>query len=619
MATASSLNAISSILNGEGLGANPALSTQITTFKSQYTVKTIGNVFANADIAGNGKPAVMSELYKIGTGVTKAQWLIDYYPNWVTPASSGTLITYGNTANTASFSSTILTQAQLPFGSGGIAGMTTFANVFQTAYGYSQQVFDTISSINMLQSTQYKQTGVSYAGPADLVTGGIKTNGNLLANVVANWGTMYDIRNIKKLADPYVFGQNLLNQGFGYINGLTNQLTAVGLDTTNLPVIPAVNSTTSLEDKNITISSFVGEIELPAIEEITTTTPVTGNSPTVILNIYKTITGGNLQTIVNSANISTTGTLTTLADYLDFDKVVNANLVPALGTLGITTLTSLGEYLGQRVGQGVFNSWADLSSFLKSMETPALTNLPTGANTGVLYANTISRITSQYGAGSGELGNPVMIDYLGAVAGDPYVNVFANLNSSYSTISSTVVTAVNTLNKAVYDYGTAYSLYDADFYSNVPAGLSPPSITMISANVTALNSALNSISNSSAYFYSNLAYQSAISHISSEVNNLAKAGVTFGAGYPMGLLGFAENIGQLASDKNESQSYQFFANIISIGFAGDTIRAVVAETINTRVLGTVGISTFNDPNPRLKIYQSRSQNIPLSTYISQNK
>jgi hypothetical protein len=115
----------------------------------------------------------------------------------------------------------------------------------------------------MLRNTTYAQTGVGFTGPTDLVTNGIGTTAVLLANVVSNWGTMYDINNITQIGDPYVFGQNILNQNLGYLNALADQLTGVGLDITNLPDVPAVKTTVVQEEVMTTVSSFVGEIEFP--------------------------------------------------------------------------------------------------------------------------------------------------------------------------------------------------------------------------------------------------------------------------------------------------------------------------------------------------------------------
>jgi hypothetical protein len=145
--------------------------------------------------------------------------------------------------------------------------------------------------------------------------------------------------------------------------------------------------------------------------------------------------------------------------------------------------------------------------------------------------------------------------------------------------------------------------------------------------VTAVNSALASVDSLSAAnnllgeaaAACNTAWYVMLNRITSEVANLNRAGVVFGPGTAGGLLSFAERIGQLASNKTDAQTYQFFANVISNDAAGDSIRAVVAETINNKILSSVGIISYNDPDPRMKVAQSDSQNIPLSTYISRNK
>lgn len=662
MTTAVALNAVSSIISGQGLEQSPALISAITTYNSKPAMASFANAYVNAGIVSSITANIVEELNTVGSTITSGQFLLDLYPGNVSPSSSagitpwsanlvlptGSLFSangkvYTVTGNIfsesfdgnvltnstiAGFTTVLLKQAGLPFSS----GLSGFANVFQNCYGYAQQVFDTVSSVNMLTDKTYSESGLGYTGPKDLVTGGIGINGSLLANVVAGWGTMYDINNITKMHDPYVFGQHLLNQGLGYINALSDQLTNVGLDITNLPKVPSVNTVTSQVETTITVSTFVGEIELPSTEEVTSSTPVAGSSPTVVLNIYQTITGSNLQAIVNATSITSANGATTLADYLDLSKVVSSSNLTQLNGLGINTFEDFSRYLGKKVGQGRFKSWTDLSKLLTSIEAPALATLPTGANTNALYSNTISTLTSTYGVGSGGLGNPIMIDFLGATAGDPYTVRFANINANYDSLSSSIATAAENLDQAVIDYSNQYQVYlnsavpDSAIPPAPPAGdaippdegLLPP-WSWITSNVSALNSALSSLPSTDLVGYINWEWYDIIQRLSTEVGNLSKAHVTFGPGTPMQLLGFAENIGQYASKKTELETYQFFANVISNNFSGDTIRAAVAETINTRLLNTVGITTYNDPDPRFKTYQSQTQNIPLTEYITRNK
>jgi hypothetical protein len=141
--------------------------------------------------------------------------------------------------------------------------------------------------------------------------------------------------------------------------------------------------------------------------------------------------------------------------------------------------------------------------------------------------------------------------------------------------------------------------------------------------VTAVNSALSSLPTTGvlaeAVATCNTGWYQMLNRISTEVANLNRAAVVFTSGTTLGLLSFAENIGQTASDKQSTEGYQFFANIITNDAAGDSIRAAVAEVINTQALTGVGVNIYNNPDPRLKIYQSQAQNVPLTTYLSQNK
>ena len=660
MATAIALNATSSIINGQGLGISPALLANITTYQTNSALASFANTYINSGIAGNATANIISQLNTIGSTITSGHFLLDLYPGNVAPTSSASITAwtanlvvptgsfisylgkiYTTTGNVfgSSFDGNVISnctltgvsgivkkQAQLPFAS----GYTGFANVYQFVQGYAQQVFDTVSSISMLRNTTYAQTGLGFTGPVDLVTNGIGTTAVLLANVVSNWGTMYDINNITQIGDPYVFGQNILNQNLGYLNALADQLTGVGLDITNLPDVPAVKTTVVQEEVMTTISSFVGEIEFPTLKETVITEAVTGNSPTVVLNIYKTITGGNLAAAVTATGITTsTGNasqLLTLADYLDLNKVVPANLYAALNALGIYSFTEFGQYLGKKLGQARFRSWAEMSAFLLTLETPVLSYLTANATTNILYSSTVTTLTNAFGTGSGALGNPVMVDYLGACAGDPYTNRFYYINSNYNTLATQagITTALANLDQAIIDYGTAYVAFEADFYSNVPTG-SPaePSFATITSNVAAVNSALSSLPTTGTLAESvavcNTGWYTMLDRIAVEVANLNRAGVVFTSGTTSGLLSFAENIGQTASDKQSTEDYQFFANIITNNAAGDAIRAAVAEILNTRALNGVGVNIYNNPDPRLKISQSQAQNVPLTTYLSQNK
>lgn len=599
MTTALSLTAQSTIINGAGLSTSPNVLAQISTFQARTPIVTMANTYAVAT-ASNANVVLLASLSNIGSGVSKGQWLIDAYPSNITPTSSGTI-------NSHSFSTTVRNQVVLPFAS----GMTGFANVFLTVYSAVVSNFETVASIDMLKNKTYGQSGLGYTSPLSLATNGITTTGPLLGNVVSSWGTMYDIANLNSLGDPYVFGQNLLNQGLGNYGGLADQLAAAGLDITNLSQIPANTTTTTQQATTFVTSSPVGQIELPSVTNVTTTTSASGNSEDVVMNIYSSITGANLNAIVNATQITAANvSITTLADYLNFNKVVDASLYNQLSTLNANTFSSFGKFVQAKVGKGYFKTWADMSRLFGNIEIPTQTyTSPTTSSSSVLSSTTINTLHAITGTGSGPFNNPVITDYLGSMAGIPYTEYFNTLNTNYSTVlTSQVSTAVDNLNQAVIQYD---AILEANVY--------PPDITTVDSNVALLNSALNSLSVTPTLTDSQTAYLNMLNRLTTEVNNLASIGVVFNAGNSQLLRNLAQQISTVAADKLQYQTYQFFGNIISNDANGDTIRAAIAEYINLSLLTKAGIITSNDPNPSGAVMQAQAQNISLTTYLSQNK
>ena len=95
--------------------------------------------------------------------------------------------------------------------------------------------------------------------------------------------------------------------------------------------------------------------------------------------------------------------------------------------------------------------------------------------------------------------------------------------------------------------------------------------------------------------------------------------VTFGSGTAQMLENFAQRIGALSSDATQFQTYQFFGNLVTSDVYGDTIKSATAESINNSLFAARGITLDNDPNPARALAQAQLQNIPLTTYLSQNK
>jgi hypothetical protein len=588
MASPLQLTAGASIINGQGLATNVAVLSQLTTFKSNLNSVTtiISSMFSSA-LASNASSILMPLLSNIGHGnVTQGQWLVDLYPANITPISSSSVTYYGNATypNTASVSSTILTQINLPFS----YGMQGFANVYQTVSTYASSIFDTVASVNALQGKTYASSGIGFTGPTDVATNGIGNTGPILANVVSKWGTMYDIKNINTLGNPYVFGQNLLNQKLGKYGNLSNQLTVAGLNTTNLLQVPLNSTTTTHTVSTVTQETSIGTVTLPKITTVVTPKVVTGTSSQVVTSIYRTITEANLRAIVTATNVTVSNTsIVSLNDYLNLNKIVDATTWNQLNALGITTILNIGTFLQSKIGQGRFSDWNDLANTLRSITSPSLPNTSANANTSLLSSSVTTTLNNMTGTGTGASGNPVIRDYLGAVSGEPYNVYLPIITSQYASLRpANLVPSLTTLNSAVTTFISAYNAYLLD-----PGNVALPSTNNIQSNVIIVNGSINSVT---APTVQN-AYYMMLNHLTSEVNNLNKAKVIFDAGYTQPMQTLSQRIGDMASDKTKFYTYQFFSNLITSDSYGDTIKSAVAETINSKLLQSKGIKSTSDP------------------------
>jgi len=516
--------------------------------------------------------------------------------------SKGGVVLYGNVTATASFSRTLLSQANVAF-SNGISG---FSNAYSACSGYAMSSLDTVASANILANKTYAQSGLGFTGPADLATNGIGASGAVLANVVANWGTMYDITNMRTFSDPYVFGQNLLNQGLGRFGNLTAQFNSVGLDTGDLTAAPAAVTTSTQTASTVSSSTAVGVVELRSLSSATSTGSSAGSSPAVMAAVYTGVTGANLAAIVNATQITTTNTeITTLNDYLNFDKVIPRTQIYQLKKLGISSFDALGALLQKLVGKGSFTSWRQLAQFFNSIVVPNFSTTQVNDPNATVVSNAVATsLTANLPTGSGQLGNPIMIDFFGATAGIPYTANLQTLVSNYDAVGSlNVEFKLGTLDQLVSQYATDPTV----------------SLSLISSTVSDVNTALGQLGNTATVWSTQTAYVNMINRLTTEVTNQTAAGAGFGAVTSSGLTGFAQNVVNLATDSSLANSKQIFDNIITADSAGDTLRAAIAEKLNATLLASVGLGNNNDPNPVLALTQSQQQNVPLSTYLTQNQ
>ena len=618
MSSALQLTAIASIINGQGLAQNSALSSAIGAFHALPSVNYTTNVYnfaANSIDTGDANLGAI--LGNLGLGVNNnTQWMLDFYPPNVTPTCSTSIgyvfqsnidLTYANISNIASFSYTLNNQSQAAFA----YGLSGFANVFNVTYGYAYSALDIVGSIYILKDKTYSQSGIGYSSINDLATAGIGTSGNLIAQTVSNWGTMYDATKLNLIGDPYVFGQNLLNQGLGNYGNLSAKLTAAGLDVSDITAIPQTTTVTKQTAGTLTVNSMVGAVDLPITNNVTTTNVVTANSPDVVIGIYKTITGNDLAEIVaaTQTTILPNSQIITLADYLNFNKIIPANLQANYLNLGISNLNQFGNYVYSIIGRSNLVTWTDIATLLSSIQSPTFSvQVTANSSAPILSSATINTLQNYAGTGSGPLTNPIMSDFLGTTAGIPYTGLVNNLVNLYKTITpSNVETTLVNLGNTVKTYASASALGKLGLTST------------LQSEVLAVNSALNALGNTTAVLQAANVYYSILNGIPTEISNLSKAGATIGPAPNSILFNFAQNIGSLFSDTTKTQSYEVIANLITNDQYGDTIRAAIAEYNNISTLRQYGIVSHNDPAPSQAIDNAHAQNIPLSTYLSQNK
>ena len=595
MASASQLNCMATIMAGTGLGTSPALQTTISTYQNLKTVVLSANISINTSTANiNIQPELTGALSSLGSS---NQFLLDSYPANVVPVCSGSIGRYGNVA---SVSSTLLNQAHLPFSH----GMTGFANVYQTVNARTQQIFDTVSSLHILQGKTIGGMGTGYNTTADVISGGFGSGSEILADTISGWGTMYDSTNLSSFYDPYIFGQNILNQGGGQFGNLSASLSATGLNIANLSVIPPTTTTQTNGTGTVTSSTFVGAVDMPLSTTISTTSVVTGSSPPVLLAIYGGITGNALAQIVSATQIDVS--LNSLADYLNYDKVVSAPSRTALATIGITDFPSMAAYLHTRLGTSQFSSWSSLAALLMSLDVPPL-SYTTSSSASSLLSSAASNLTAITGTGTGAFGNPVISDFMGACAGMPYTPLLNSINSAYASVAKPVEVALAVLDSAVSTYINSYAPITGNTWTVAP-------ISPVTQAVSSVNAALNSISSTAQSDYTQI-----LTQLTTECQNITLAGVVFNGGMPQTLFNFATTVGTSGAESSQTGAYQFFGNIITDDSSGDTVRAAIAETINVRKLTSMGVLNYNDPQPTLVLIQAANAGITPATYLQQNQ
>lgn len=637
MSSALQLNAAASLLQGFGISPNQDLLKEILTYRAnpkgpvqQWSIIN-QNTIANAVVAARVAPILATVPYNVVQG----EFLIGTVPTGITNAGStisSTGVSGTGTSNLVNNGSvqiadvigTLLYQAKAPFGNvdpgvGGIQYTANFAGSYSAVRGFAGSTFDLIGTANILHGKTYSQTGLGYTGPTDLATGGVGVNAPLLANVIMNWGTMYDVTQVNLFADPYVFGQNLLNQGLGTVGNLSANLTAVGLDVANISVMPTSSVTNVPTTKTTSVTSIsadVGTFTLPTVANVKSSVTPTGNNPTVVLNIYNSITGANLTSITHATGFTSTNSCKTLADFLDFTKVIDQKLQPKLNALGIQTLPQLATYLSTKLGSNKFQSWQDMYTFLSNVQIPTLLHTSTTTSTSSVLLPAVNTALSKAFPlkGTGDYGNYTAADFLGATAGNVYLSAMRTINANYAGLSSATYAALQNLNTAIITCNTNYqaAVLSAHNAGTPDTATIVPDVSGVTSAANALISAVQS-SSGTAFSASQTAYYTIVTKLVNEISLLAFANIKFSPGSNVLAYGFSQQFpAAAASDYSGFRGDTLLANLITADQYGDTIRAAVAEVNNNAAFP-------NDAKPGQALYNAGQQGIPLKTYLSRNK
>lgn len=546
--SAVSLEAISTIISNQGLSVNANLANTLASYNTISTVSTTSAMFNTAAaVADSGQ--LTTALKALGN-------------------TAPVLFGVAPTTGVPNFTSNISTQASAPF-SNGVAG---FANVIMQVMPFVMQSFDIAGSSQLVKSKTYETSGPGYKGRTDLITAGIGPLASICSNAVAKFGTMYNIKNISGLADPYVFVDNLLSQGIGKVGGLSDKLSAVGLTSSNI---------------------------------LTPPNNVEGSSPEVVVNILSQIKGQDVLDIISATGFSSvsSGAINSLADFLNLEKVVTKDISSVLITNDISTLDDFATFLNNKIGSGTFNSFSDLASTLSSLVVPALKVNTINPTASVVSANSLSALTSLTGIGSGPFNNPTLPDVLGCTSGIPYVSNFANIASTVNSIDvSTIVVNLGQLYTAINTYVGGGTFNSTTLAPVVTA------VQNLGANATSL---LTSTKLGTA----NSLYRTCYTHYVNEVSliSLANIIITNPGTTPSRLPDLARTITSIGTDPSQFGLVEFFTSVATLDANGDSVKSVIAENYNSQILQNKGIAFNNSVQPAVKLAQAQKFGIPVST------
>jgi hypothetical protein len=282
----------------------------------------------------------------------------------------------------------------------GLTDIMTQVNAFCT------NSFDTMGSFDSYKNLTFSDFGHTINSYKDFITGGLNsqfsdvvggTNKQIgtvpsgfsvLVNELDNFGSMYDITQLSKLADPRSLCSNLINQGFYFIS---QSLVDAGVDVSNL-------DTADIRQVNQVLAST---------------------------------TGVELTRVINVTKFVSYKPLTSLLDVMDINKILSPKASGAAGS----SLTALSNKLVNMGGE--FKSFADLKSTYQSISSIDLPHLDGMSDMAPvdLFSNSYARL----GTGVGPFNNPTISDIIGSVGGVGYTENIAAMTAAQTGLLNTTL------------------------------------------------------------------------------------------------------------------------------------------------------------------------------------
>ena len=358
-------------------------------------------------------------------------------------------------------------------------------------------------------------------------------------------------------------------------------------DFTDLP-LNAMNMLKSLQSNGLADSTGINDLIKTAGFDPKGTVP-----DGTLQQVFGSITGSDLQKIIDQTGAQITGPVNSLSDLLNPANIMPPEALAALGigdgAGGLDTLTNTFMNLGIQADN--FQAGDYLAS-MKTVPTPNLDQL-----TQPIPDFIATDLKPMLGSGGGLFGNPTMMDMIGTLGGAVHTDSFKAINSTLENImNSTEGTALN---------AAAQTL------------ISSPTTPNLTAFQTAVNNFNASANLSTSLSTANTAFAASKAQLQKEQQNLSLIGVSLfssnGAPAPQSNSGGVVSIFNLGSklhdfgvDKQQLGHNELFNAIATDDLTGDAIKASLLEGRNLAKSYAIGKSTPTVANEQAQIAASSS-------------